>query len=77
MGYAQQNGQKSVVDGYAEAGAIATEVRRAVAVFRSAIPVLSSVFPLLCLLSGGWPHPSHSYQALAFTLALNLAITIL
>uniref|UniRef100_A0A7S3WWH5 ABC transporter n=1 Tax=Emiliania huxleyi TaxID=2903 RepID=A0A7S3WWH5_EMIHU len=30
MGYAQQNGQKSVVDGYAEAGAIATEVLGAV-----------------------------------------------
>ena len=52
MGYAQQNSQKSVVDGYAEAGAIATEVRGALAVFRSAIPLLSSVIPLLSILSG-------------------------
>ena len=42
MGYAQQNSQKSVVDGYAEAGAIATEGRGALAVFRSAIPLLST-----------------------------------
>ena len=83
MGYAQQNGQKSVVDGYAEAGAIATEVRRALAVFTSAIPLLSSGNPLLSVLGS----IGSILAALASSLAvasgvgihcsLNLAITTL